>query len=51
MPGLELNCIQTAGGYGALAKDFVPKLKKLKLSSLEQIRDAAGAAVDKIENQ
>ncbi|HBI45884.1 MAG TPA: hypothetical protein DDY78_23970 [Planctomycetales bacterium] len=46
----QLNCIQTAGGYGVLAKDFVPKLKKLKLSSLEQIRDAAGAAADKIEN-
>jgi HEAT repeat protein len=46
----QLNCIQTAGGYGVLAKDFVPKLKKLKLSSLEQIRDAAGVAADKIEN-
>jgi HEAT repeat protein len=47
----QLNCIQTVGGYGALAKDFVPKLKKLKLSSIEQIRDAAGAAADRIENQ
>ena len=43
-------CIKLSGGYGALAKDFVPLLKKLKLAKDEATRQAAGEALDKIEN-
>lgn len=49
-PICQLDCIKILGTYGAIAKDFVPLLKKLKLSKEEKIREAAGAAVDKIEN-
>ena len=53
--GLENNicclaCIKIIGGYGMLAKDCVTLLKKLKLSQVEVIREAANEAIDKIEN-
>jgi HEAT repeat protein len=44
-------CIRILGSYGRLAKDAVPQLKKLKLSSEEEVRDAAAAAIEKIESQ
>lgn len=43
-------CIKICGGYGALAKEFVPLLKKLKLAKDEATRTAAAEALDKIEN-
>lgn len=49
-PGLELAHINLAGAYGALSKDFLPALKKYKLSSNTTIRDAATKAVESIEN-
>ncbi len=46
----QLTCIDLAGSYGALAKDFLPLLKELKLSSNEAVRSAASRAYDRIEN-
>ncbi len=45
---VQIPCINIVGSYGTLAKDFVPILKKLKLSSDEDIRDAASKALDLI---
>ena len=41
--------IELAGKYGALSKDMLPALKKLKLSKEMTIRDAATKAVELIE--
>lgn len=49
-PVCQVPCIKLCGTYGALAKDFVPLLKKLKLSNNENVRMAASTALDQIEN-
>ena len=45
-----IKCMEVLGEYGKLAKDALPQLKKLKLSSEETVRKAANVAVDRIEN-
>ena len=45
-----MKCMEVLGEYGELAKDALPQLKKLKLSSEETVRKAANVAVDRIEN-
>jgi hypothetical protein len=47
----QIQCINYLGEYGSLAKECVPQLKQLKLSSDSAVRDAAMASLDKIENQ
>jgi len=49
-PVCQVECIKISGSYGSLAKDFAPLLRKLKLSSVETIRNAASEALDKIDN-
>jgi HEAT repeat protein len=49
-PVCQEECIKISGSYGSLAKDFAPLLRKLKLSSVETIRNAASEALDKIDN-
>ncbi|VTU01233.1 ---NA--- : : HEAT_2 [Gemmataceae bacterium] len=49
-PTCQAACIKLSGGYGPLAKEFVPLLKKLKLAKDEATRQAAGEALDRIEN-
>jgi hypothetical protein len=44
-------CIKYLGEYGPLAKECLPQLKQLKLSSDAAVRDAATASVDKIEGR
>lgn len=46
-PSIEI--IDMIGSYGALAKDFVPTLKRLKLSSSSEVREAAAKALEMIE--
>jgi hypothetical protein len=46
----RVQCIRYLGEYGPLAKECLPRLKQLKLSSDATVRDAATASVDKIEN-
>ncbi|MCS6864261.1 MAG: hypothetical protein RMJ56_02905 [Gemmataceae bacterium] len=46
-----IPCIRIIGDYGDLAKDFIPILKKFKFSSDEEVRKAAGEALDKLENR
>ena len=41
--------IKAAGDYGALSKDMLPSLKKLKLSKITAVREAATGAVESIE--
>ena len=48
---LQIQCIRCLGEYGELAKPCIPQLKQLKLSSNAAVRQAATAALDKIENQ
>ena len=45
----RLECIAQVGEYGSLAKDFVPILRKLKLSPEAVMREAASKALDKIQ--
>jgi hypothetical protein len=47
----QIPCIHYVGEYGTLAKDCIPQLKQLKLSSSAAVREAATASLDKIENQ
>jgi HEAT repeat protein len=49
-PVCQVTCIEIVGSYGALAKDCIPLLKRLKLSNEEVVRNSASAAIDKIEN-
>jgi hypothetical protein len=46
---LQSYCIEMLADYGPLAKSALPALKKLKLNSLAEVREAATKAVDKIE--
>ncbi len=48
-PAYRLKCIAQVGEYGPLAKDFVPILRKLKLSPDAVMREAASKALDKIQ--
>jgi HEAT repeat protein len=47
---IQLEAIQALGQFGKDATDALPPLKKLKLSSDEKVREAATAAIDKIES-
>lgn len=47
---MQIQCLEIIGQYGALAKDALPFLRKLKLSSDMKVREAAAKAVDQIEN-
>lgn len=46
-PSIEI--IEMIADYGSLAKDFVPTLKRLKLSSDSEVREAAAKALEMIE--
>lgn len=48
---LLISCINVAGKYGKLSKGMLPKLKQLKLSDTKEVREAAIAAVEKIEGK
>ena len=50
LPGAEaLPFIKAAGRFEGLSKGLLPELKKLKLSSMAAVRDAATEAVEAIE--
>jgi hypothetical protein len=50
LPGAEaIPFIKAAGRFGGLSKGLLPALKKLKLSSMATVRDAATEAVEAIE--
>jgi hypothetical protein len=52
LPGAEaIPFIKAAGQFKGLSKGLLPALKKLKLSSMAAVRDAATEAVEAIENQ
>jgi len=46
---LQLASVKVVGRYGALAKELLPTLKKLKQSKNQEIRDAAEEALQQIE--
>jgi hypothetical protein len=50
-PVCVIPCLKIIGDYADLTKDFIPILKKLKLSSKEEIRQAASDALEKIEKR
>lgn len=53
VPNAELacRCISKAGEWGAAAKDLLPAIKKLKVSAVPEVRDAAAEAAAKIESK
>jgi hypothetical protein len=46
-----LDAVRLAGAYGRLSKDLVPALKRLKVSETAEVREAAGRAIEAIEEQ
>lgn len=48
---MVIPCVEKLATYGGLSKDYLPALKKLKLSNSAAVRDAASKAVEVIEGK